>query len=335
MTGARPDVFGAVQLGYLVVETQRFPDWRRFGADALGLHVDELAPRDTTRDSASTTTRADCSSSAGPQRTSPRWAGRSTTTRPSTRPRPRGRRRPARDGGTRGGVRSARRRTALALPRTQGHGDRDLHDPNDVHGTAAHAPGRLRHRRAGHGPCRHHRRSDPRRSAATTPRLFDARLSDWVHENIAGTQLRIRFLRVNERHHSVAVAGVRGLGDRPDPHHASSTSTPRSPPSTACSRPTSGSSTTASGCSGASASTPTTASCPSTASHPRASSGSSAGTPSSSPPTWRRPGRPSTYDSISIWGHTPIGEGVLTRLNQFRYAARSLRYRKPTLPKVG
>lgn len=35
-------VFGKVQLGYLVVESQRFRDWRRFGSDAIGLHVDEL-----------------------------------------------------------------------------------------------------------------------------------------------------------------------------------------------------------------------------------------------------------------------------------------------------
>lgn len=42
------DVFGSVQLGYAVVQTQRLTDWRRFGSDALGLHVDELTT-DTTR----------------------------------------------------------------------------------------------------------------------------------------------------------------------------------------------------------------------------------------------------------------------------------------------
>ena len=39
--------------------------------------------------------------------------------------------------------------------------------------------------------------------------LFDARLSDFILERIGPMDLRIRFLRVNERHHSVAVAGVR------------------------------------------------------------------------------------------------------------------------------
>ena len=42
------DVFGSVRLGYLVVETNRLTDWKRFGADAIGLHVDELTT-DVTR----------------------------------------------------------------------------------------------------------------------------------------------------------------------------------------------------------------------------------------------------------------------------------------------
>ena len=41
--------------------------------------------------------------------------------------------------------------------------------------------------------------------------VFDSRLSDFIDENIAGLTLRIRFLRVNERHRSIAVAGTRGV----------------------------------------------------------------------------------------------------------------------------
>lgn len=41
--------------------------------------------------------------------------------------------------------------------------------------------------------------------------LFDARLSDTIQEQIAGTTLDISFLRFNERHHSVAIAATRGL----------------------------------------------------------------------------------------------------------------------------
>ena len=47
--------------------------------------------------------------------------------------------------------------------------------------------------------------------------VFDARLSDFIDETISGVKLKIRFLRVNERHHSVAIATVPAAG-RPDPH---------------------------------------------------------------------------------------------------------------------
>lgn len=45
---ARPDIFGSARLGYVVIESQKLTDWHRFGADAIGLHVDELT-RDTLR----------------------------------------------------------------------------------------------------------------------------------------------------------------------------------------------------------------------------------------------------------------------------------------------
>jgi 2,3-dihydroxybiphenyl 1,2-dioxygenase len=41
--------------------------------------------------------------------------------------------------------------------------------------------------------------------------IFDARTSDHIVERIAGLTLDIDFLRVNERHHSIAIARVRGL----------------------------------------------------------------------------------------------------------------------------
>ncbi|MFJ4387032.1 VOC family protein [Pseudomonas sp. NPDC089408] len=41
--------------------------------------------------------------------------------------------------------------------------------------------------------------------------IFDARISDHIVERIAGLTLDIDFLRVNERHHSIAIARLRGL----------------------------------------------------------------------------------------------------------------------------
>ena len=45
--------------------------------------------------------------------------------------------------------------------------------------------------------------------------VFHARLSDYIDETISGVKLKIRFPRVNERHHSVAIAAVRGLPVNP------------------------------------------------------------------------------------------------------------------------
>ncbi len=44
MTTRTTDVFGKVHLGYLVIETEKFDDWRRFGRDAIGMHLDETLP---------------------------------------------------------------------------------------------------------------------------------------------------------------------------------------------------------------------------------------------------------------------------------------------------
>jgi hypothetical protein len=35
------NIFGNVHLGYIVIETDKFPDWRRFGRDAIGMDLDE------------------------------------------------------------------------------------------------------------------------------------------------------------------------------------------------------------------------------------------------------------------------------------------------------
>ena len=37
-------IFGNVHLGYVVIETDKFADWRRFGRDAIGMHLDDTLP---------------------------------------------------------------------------------------------------------------------------------------------------------------------------------------------------------------------------------------------------------------------------------------------------
>ena len=35
----KTDIFGAVRMGYLVIGSRKIDEWRRFGADGLGLHL--------------------------------------------------------------------------------------------------------------------------------------------------------------------------------------------------------------------------------------------------------------------------------------------------------
>jgi hypothetical protein len=44
--------------------------------------------------------------------------------------------------------------------------------------------------------------------------------------------------------------------------------------------------------------------------------------------TWE----PTTYQGISIWGHTPEGQTIIDKLAQFKSAAISLLHRENTVP---
>ena len=44
--------------------------------------------------------------------------------------------------------------------------------------------------------------------------------------------------------------------------------------------------------------------------------------------TWE----PTTYQGISIWGHTPEGQTIIDKLAQFKTSARSLVHREDTVP---
>ncbi|HNQ07808.1 MAG TPA: VOC family protein [Tetrasphaera sp.] len=325
----RPDVFGAIHLGYVAIETQRFADWRRFGADAIGLHVDELT-RDTTR------FRLDehvCRFllQRGPAEdvTALGWQIDDHETFEIVLAR----------------VANAGVRVSEATPEEcnlrgverlwRFPGPKGM--ATEIFTAPTTSTARLRMLQSGFvtgasgmGHVAITARQ-PDRIRGYYGRVFDARLSDWVQENIAGARLRIRFLRVNERHHSVAVAGVQGL--RIDPirtaiQHLNTQVESLDDLLAAYER------VIAHGF------------------HMQWSVGQHTNdrelsfycvTPSGfewelgwNPivvtPDLEEVWAPKTYDSISIWGHTPIGESVLTRLTQFRYAAASLRGGRSELP---
>ena len=206
-------VFGAVHLGYLVVESQRMTAWHRFGADAIGLHVDEL-DADTLR------FRLDDHACRFLVRRGPAedlmaigWQvdDHETFDRILARVTERGL--PVAEGTPdEAALRGVERLWRFAGPKGI---------VQEVHTTPVTTAAPLRMISDGwvtgasglghvaitsRDPLGIHRYYDT---------LLDSRLSDFIDENIGGMTLKIRFLRVNERHHSIAVANVRGL--RVDP----------------------------------------------------------------------------------------------------------------------
>ncbi|MCY1141626.1 VOC family protein [Actinoplanes sp. Pm04-4] len=206
-------VFGNVQLGYLRIETRKFSDWRRFGADGVGLHVDDL---DTGR----MRFRLDEQQCRfllehGPAEdvTSAGWHVDDHDTYEAILTRLRAKGVPVEDGTTEeAALRGVER--LVRFPGPKGIAQ-------ELYTTALTAAAPLTMTtsgfvtgEAGMG----HLAITSRRPEAIHgyyDALFDARLSDFITETISGIRLRIRFLRVNGRHHSVAVANTEGL--RVDP----------------------------------------------------------------------------------------------------------------------
>ncbi len=152
-------------------------------------------------------------------------------------------------------------------------------------------------------------------------------MSDYIDETISGVKLKIRFLRVNERHHSIAIAAVRGLPVNPirtRVQHLNIQATELDDMVDSYQR------VTALGFDMALA----------IGQHTNDRELSFyAVTPSGfewevgwnpivvDETTWE----PTTHHGISIWGHTPVGETIIDKLAEFKNGARSLISREETV----
>ena len=205
-------VFGNVSLGYLVVETERFADWRRFGRDAIGMHLDDL-------DTDALRFRLDEQQCRFLLRRGPAedvttlgWQVDDHGTFDEIL------RRVHRSGvpATVGTDEEAALRGVERLVRIPG--------PNGLTQelfTQAHIEGHLAV--AGKGFVTGEFGLGHVAVTSTRPHqmrgyyntLLDARLSDFIDETMSGVKVKIRFLRVNRRHHSVAIAAVNRLPINP------------------------------------------------------------------------------------------------------------------------
>ncbi|MFB7578831.1 VOC family protein [Streptomyces hydrogenans] len=204
-----PSVFGSVHLGYVVVESDRFADWRRFGTDAIGMHHDDIS-RDVMR------FRLDDHECRFLIRRGPAedvvaigWHIDDHTSFEQVEARVRAHGVPVvRGSDEEAALRGVER--LLCFPGPKGL-------VQEIYTTPVVSSEPLRMLASGWVTGDSGMGHVAITSAKPTlmrgyyHTVFDARLTDYIDETISGVKLKIRFLRVNERHHSIAIAALRGL----------------------------------------------------------------------------------------------------------------------------
>lgn len=319
------NVFGRVHLGYLVIETNKFADWRRFGRDAIGMHLDDALP-DVQR------FRVDDHAcrfllQRGPAEdvTAVGWELDDHDAFDQILSRVTGHGVPVADGtAEEGALRGVERLVRFPGPNglTQEIFTRAQTSttPLDVRAEFVTGASGLGHIAL--------TSKKPEQMRGYYQTVYDARLTDYIDETIGGLKFKIRFLRVNERHHSVAIAAVNRLPLNPirtRVQHCNIQVADLDDMTTAYQRVKQLGFEMALG----------------VGQHTNDRELSFyAVTPSGfewelgwnpvvvDETTWE----PTTYQGISIWGHTPEGQTILDKLHQFKIGAQSLLHREDTVP---
>ncbi|AGZ52731.1 VOC family protein [Mycobacterium kansasii] len=327
MTTPPVSVFGNVHLGYVVIETNRFDDWRRFGRDAIGMHLDD-ALADVIR------FRLDDNEcrfllQRGPAEdvTALGWQLDDHHTFDEIVGRVRRHGVPIAEGtGEQALLRGVERLARFPGPN-------GLAQEIFTRARRGTTPLRMAVRGGfvtGDGGIGHVAVTSkkPHQVRGYFNTVFDARLSDYIDETISGLKFKIRFLRVNRRHHSVAIAATNLLPLNPIRTRVQHVNVQVAELDDM------------------------------TASYQRVKElgfhmalgvgqhtndrelSYYAMTPSGfewelgwnpivvDENTWE----PTTHQGISIWGHTPEGEHIIGKLAQFKTAGRSLLRREDTVP---
>ena len=214
MSSRPPTSSSRVHLGYLVVETEKFADWRRFGRDAIGMHLG----RSRTGGDAVSHDGNECRFLAAWSRRRHHGTGLGTR-----RPRHlRAIEARVRSHGVPlievGGGGSTTRASSVSVGSRAPNGLRQ-----EIYVSARQASGAVAVGRQGFvtgvdgmGTPWPSRRRSPHQMRGYYSTVFGrTSLLDYIDETISGLKFKIRFLRVNERHHSVAIASVNRLPINP------------------------------------------------------------------------------------------------------------------------
>ena len=209
MTHERPDLFGRVRMGYAVIESNKLDEWRRFLKQGIGLHLesetdDQLAfridhhvrrliiNRGPSEDFVALGWQIDGEDALEEIRQ--RLTAREIAIEPATSD-------------------EAHARGVVSFERIVG--PKGLPLELFVQPLTTDEPLRMLSSgfvtdEAGMGhvaiTTRH-----PEKMQRFWQEIFDARLSDRISQKLAGVVLDVTFLRLNERHHSVAIAATRGF----------------------------------------------------------------------------------------------------------------------------
>ena len=208
------DVFGRVNLGYVVIETDKFADWRRFGRDAIGMHVDETLPDVMRFRLDDHECRFLLQRGPAEDTTALGWEVDDHETFETIEARIRSHGVPLSTGSTeeaalRGVERLVRFPGPNGLTQEIYVNARTCTGPLQLAATGGFVTG---DHGMGHVAIA---TKNPHQMRGYYSTVFDARLSDYIDETINGLKFKIRFLRVNERHHTVAIAAVNRLPINP------------------------------------------------------------------------------------------------------------------------
>jgi 2,3-dihydroxybiphenyl 1,2-dioxygenase len=207
------NIFGNVHLGYIVIESDKFADWRRFGRDAIGMHVDET--RDDVMRFRLDDNECRFLVQRGPAEdvTALGWQLDDHATFDEILARVSAQRMPF----TEGTAEDAALRGVERLVRFPGPNGLTQEIFTRAHRSNAALQIQTSGFVIGAGGIGHVAvvTTRPQQIHEYYHTMFDARLSDYIDETIGGLKFKIRFLRVNQRHHSVAIAAVNRLPINP------------------------------------------------------------------------------------------------------------------------
>jgi 2,3-dihydroxybiphenyl 1,2-dioxygenase len=211
--GRESSLFGRIGLGYMVVESRKLSEWRRFAGEGLGVHVDALNPGTLALRIDAHERRLIVRDGPAEDVTAIGWQLHDESALELALRRLRAARVEVREvGGLQAAERGVERLWTFTGPKRL---DFELFTrPVLAERALQMRCGAFVTGDMGMGHFAMTTR-EPEAALRFFQRIFDARLSDTIEDRLNGVTLELSFLRLNGRHHSVALAATRGTRMNP------------------------------------------------------------------------------------------------------------------------